>query len=312
MKLLAVDGNNLLMRALHATRRSGMSAHGVPTGPLHVFVNTLAKHIREEEPTHIGIAWDGGGQGLRAGIDEGYKANRAAAPDLDHELKESSFALAREFCDLAGIHQQEYPGEGVEADDIIGAWWRYWTYETWGHMVILSSDKDLLQFVEGPRAEQIRLSSADTPTDRWNEARVLEHYGVPPRTIPELLAIAGDVSDNIIGVRGIGPKKAAKALQADGLDFGKCIRRWPDDAERLRQNLRLTDLRSKWPHVIRVVAPRPPVETTLTTPQTSRWQALAAFLDRYELKGVKDRLEAGTLWSGTPVKPTVGRRLKFH
>lgn len=323
MKLLAVDGNNLLMRALHATKRAAMTAHGVPTGPLLAFVNSLAKHIREENPTHIGVAWDGGGRGVRLGIDDQYKANRVAAPDNEHELKESSFVLAREFCRLAGIFQVGYAEGGVEADDIIADWWRDWIRHEYPNvrfpvdpqtgMVILSSDKDLLQLVDRAGVEQVRLSSANAPTDRWDSVRVAEHYGVPAHAVPAILAIAGDTSDNIIGVRNIGPKKAAKALQAAGLDTKRCIQEnWPDEAQRLRENYRLTDLRSSWPHVQERPA-RPP-EAHLTGSGDPRfnalWDKLIAFLDLYELQSVKTRLVARTLWANDSERSPVGRPLR--
>lgn len=312
-KVLAADGNNLLMRALFATKRAAMMAHGVPTGPLLVFVNSLAKHVREEQPTRLAVAWDGGGDGERHQLDGDYKANRREAPDAEHELKQSSFALAREFCRHAGIHQVGYPDQGIEADDIIAAWWRGWIWEeSRGEMVILSSDKDFLQLVDCGDVEQIRLSSAGTPTDRWDSGRVQEHYGVPAKAIPAILAIAGDNSDNVVGIHGIGPKKAAKALRAAGLDFERCIQdNWPQDVARLRTNYQLVDLRGGWRHP---TAPRPsiPPEMRLVGPSHHAWPSLKQFLDQYELNTIRDRLEADTLWVGPPAPSAVGRPLKLR
>jgi 5'-3' exonuclease len=316
VKLLAVDGNNLLMRALHATKRASLTAHGVPTGPLLAFVNSLAKHIREEEPTHVGVAWDGAGRGIRREIDDDYKATRRAAPDAEHELKESSFALAREFCELAGIFQVGYGEGGVEADDIIADWWRDWIVEyARGSFVILSSDKDLLQLVDRATVEQIRLSSASAPTDRWDAARVREHYGVPVRLLPAILAIAGDSSDNIVGVHGIGPKKAAKALTECGFNFERCIaERWPDEQEQLAANYQLTNLRDSWPHVQK--RPEQPPQAMLTgrgDPRfDARWPRLIAFLDQYDLVSVKTNLVARKLWSQDSSRSPVGRPLRLQ
>lgn len=316
MKLLAVDGNNLLMRALHATKRAGLTAHGVPTGPLLAFVNSLAKHIREEDPTHVGVAWDGGGRGMRHEADGEYKANRLASPDDEHELRESSFALAKEFCVLTGIHQAS--AHGVEADDIIGAWWCSWVTQRMitrdlAEFVILSSDKDLLQLVDRPGVEQVRLSSANTPTDRWDARRVAEHYGVPPSAVPALLAIAGDSSDNIKGVYGIGPKKAAKALREHDLDFEKTIiTKWPDEVEHLRTNFQLTNLRGEWSHG--ASSPALPPETSITgtgDPRfDDRYEPLIEFLDRYELDSVKTKLLVRQLWTERGPERGLGRPLR--
>lgn len=311
MKLLAVDGNNLLMRALHATKRSAMTAHGVPTGPLLVFVNSLAKHLREEGPTHLGVAWDGAGAGYRHLLDPEYKANRREAPDAEHELKQSSFALAREFCRLAGIHQLGY--DGVEADDIIAAWWLDWVRIRGREMVILSSDKDLLQLVDRPEVTQVRLSSADAETDRWTAERVQGYFGVPSRTVPALLAIAGDSSDNVKGVRGIGPKKGAKALRDAELDFERCVlTNWPEQANQLNRNYRLVDLRGGWrsPEHAR---PEAPPETTSPALSEAARADLVRFLEQYEMTSVLTRMREGGSWFdtlfSTRPSPMVGRPL---
>jgi DNA polymerase-1 len=315
VKALLVDGNNLLMRALFATKKSGMTAHGVPTGPLHVFVTSLSRHVREERPTHLAVAWDSAGRGMRGEIDGGYKANRLPAPTDELELKESAFALTKEFCSLAGVFQTGYAEGGVEADDIIGAWWRQWVSDPvmtvhQGTMVILSSDKDLLQLVDRPGVAQVRLSSANTPTDRWNAVTVEGHYGVPAHAVPALLAIAGDTADNIIGVKGIGPKKAAKALQDHGLDFEATIAaRWPEEAQHLRENYRLTNLRTAWPHE-RVPPPGPVPEMSLTAPEDALWAPLVKFLAQYELDGIRQRLKAAELWSDDEPPRRLGGSLK--
>jgi DNA polymerase-1 len=323
VKLLAVDGNNLLMRALHATKRAGMTAHGVQTGPLHVFATGLSRHIREECPTHIAVAWDSPGRGIRGEIDGQYKANRLPMPDEEHELRDSSFALAKEFCTHAGIYQTEYPTTGVEADDIIASWWRDWLdlpprdpSTLNNSMVILSSDKDLLQLVDRIGIEQVRLSSANAPTDRWNAAKVQDHFGVPARTVPAILAIAGDTSDNVIGVRNVGPKRAAKALNDCGLDFERTIaERWPDDVDRLRANYRLTDLRSRWQHASVPSPALPPGAALVGTGDPrfdQRWSPFLRFLDAYDLASIKTKLVARLLWTAQPPGRQVGRPLRPH
>ena len=79
-RVMLVDGNNLLIRAIKATERSDMSANGVNTAPLVVFANTLTHHVREEKPDKIVVAWDSpGGSDYRLALDHEYKEYRAFA-----------------------------------------------------------------------------------------------------------------------------------------------------------------------------------------------------------------------------------------
>lgn len=288
MTTLLVDGNNLLMRAVFATQRSSMSADGVATGPLVVFVNTLTKHIREERPSRVAIAWDGGKSAQRTQLDPGYKGNRTSAPDED--VKKRSFALVKEFLALADIYQAEIAG--YEADDLISSWW-YSALD--GPLVILSSDKDFLQLLGqnpcGQTVEQVRLSSADTPTDRWNLQRMLDDVGYGPVDWASVTALTGDKSDNVIGVPGIGPKKAVKLLTAHGWNLRDAAASLPEHRDQILLNLQLVSLRNPTLRLGSVPPFRPSRRGAMLYDQ------LLAFLDRYQLASVRDRLESSLLWN---------------
>lgn len=299
-RYLLIDGNNMLMRAVHASQRNGVvmsTEDGVNTAALVIFINLLSRHIREESPTHLVVCWDGGRSAFRTGLYPDYKAHR---PDRAETADERGpFAQAKEFCTLAGMHHVERPG--WEADDLIAAYWQN-TRRTdpGGRIVILSGDKDLLQLLDD-HTYQVRPATPPAGTDRWDAWRVGEHYEVPPKHLSKAMAMIGDTGDNVPGVRGIGPKKAAKALAAGGWTLEGALHHLKrgDDLADARLWHALVDLRDMryakhGLHVTEVPTFTPTsFGGVLTTP-------LLQYLDRYALEGVKARLAAQTLWRDEP------------
>ena len=296
MTTLLVDANNCAMRAIHAMARSGLSTdQGVITGPLLAFVNTISKHIKEEKPDKIAVCWDGGRSSHRLALDGDYKAHRLSMDPEQEEAKNSTFALAKAFCSTAGLFHVERVG--VEADDLIA---QYVLDRAYGEdVVILSSDKDFLMLLDdrviGGSVEQVRLSSAGTPTDRWTATRVREEMGCDPDDLANAMALAGDVSDNVIGVPRFGMKTAIKALAKVGWELGRVLDEDPrvtEHIERVRLNLRLVDLRQGMAG-LRLPA-LPPFDPT--TPAGVLYPALLSFITTYQLKSVQSRLYENTLW----------------
>lgn len=292
MTLLLVDGNNLLMRSIHAMGRSGLtSSDGVPTGPLLGFINTLSKHVVEEKPDRLVVCWDGGRSEYRVALDPEYKAHRLAMEPDAEEHKRGSFALAKEFCTLAGIHHVERTG--VEADDVIAYYWR--RAEPGDKVVILSSDKDFLQLVREDRVEQVRLSSAGTPTDRWTWERVVTEMGCAPEDLASAMALAGDTSDNVPGVPRFGMKTAVKTLAAQNWSLGDLVRDHPrvaPYAERVEKNLALVDLTRQ---LAGLELPALPLFDP-TRPGKAMFPHLVTFLRRYQMNTVLVRISESSMW----------------
>ena len=292
MSVLLVDANNVAMRSLHAMARSGLSADGVATGPLLAFVNAVSKHIREEQPDRVAVCWDGGRSDYRVDLDEGYKAHRLSMDPEQEDIKGSVFALAKEFCSVAGLFHIERPG--VEADDLIAQYWHEHRPLD-EKVVILSSDKDFLQLLVPGQVEQVRLSSSGTPTDRWTAERVQQEMGCRPRDIPLAMALAGDVSDNVIGVPRFGMKTAIKTLGKYDWDLECALEQDPrlvEHAERARLNLKLVNLRDGFSGA---TLPALPLFHP-TAPGGVLWPLLLSFLSKYQMKSVQTRLYEGTLW----------------
>ncbi|MDQ1041425.1 5'-3' exonuclease [Streptomyces sp. V3I8] len=289
---LLVDGNNLLYRAVEATRRSAMNApDGTSTSALVVFTSTLSRYIREEKPYRVMICWDAG-YGWRTRLHPGYKAAR---PQHTDDYRSTSRDLVTGFLQRCRIPQARV--DGFEADDLIAAYWRALD----APITILSNDKDMLQMVgpnpAGQPCEQIRISSADTPTDRWDEAKVIEHFGCTPAQLPIAMSLAGDPGDGVPGVSGIGMKTAVKHLAKADWDLsaithpGIAAARDSGEIEVYRQ---LVDLRdTPTPVVLPLsVAPFIPV----TPGPDDAWRDLYGFLSRYGMTRTINRLASGELW----------------
>ncbi|MFE0490185.1 5'-3' exonuclease [Streptomyces griseoaurantiacus] len=292
---LLIDGNNILIRAVEATRRSAMhSDDGTDTSALVVFVKTLSRYIRQYQPYRVSVLWDQTSTDVpnwRNRLYPPYKANRPTAPD---DYRRDSRFLAREFLDRAGIHQHAILG--MEADDLIGAYWRRET----GPLAILSNDKDLLQLVGetplGGDCHQVRVSSSDTPTDVWHHEDVEARYGCYPKNLPWVLALAGDASDNIPGVPKIGPKFAVKHMGAAGWDIHKVehpgIRAHIEEAHLFYQ---LVNLRNPWENSSSDLPTIPLFRPTSPGPDDA-WLKLWTFLESFQLRQFQRQLLAGELW----------------
>lgn len=288
---LLIDGNNILIRAVEATRRSAMhSDDGTDTSALVVFIKTISRYIREEKPYRVMVLWDSGPD-WRKQIYPKYKANR---PQVTDEYRSVTRRLVRQFLSLARVPWTYLPG--FEADDLIAAHWRY-AHEP---VVILSSDKDMLQLVgetpTGHPCTQIRISSYNTPTDRWDEDKVIERYGCTPAQRPLVMSLTGDASDGIPGVKGIGDVYALKHLTAAGWDLGAVEHPAIIEAREkgeIAVYRQLVDLRDV-PYEMIPTGPGPFMP--VTPGPDAAWQALWAFLNRYQLREIERQLMAGELW----------------
>ncbi|MBW2147014.1 MAG: DNA polymerase I [Deltaproteobacteria bacterium] len=204
--LFLIDGSSYFYRAFHAIRGLSRSSDGMPTNAIYGFVRMLMKVIREGKPTHVAIAWDARGPTFRHDIFSDYKANR---PEMPEELQ-VQIPYIRKIVESLCIPSLELPG--WEADDIIGTMTRKAEQENMD-VVIVSGDKDLMQLV-GPHV--IMWDTMPQKDIRYDAEGVKRRFGVPPHQVTEVMALAGDKSDNISGVPGIGEKKAGDLIQKFG------------------------------------------------------------------------------------------------
>ncbi len=201
--LYLIDGSSYIYRAFYAVRHLSTS-RGTPTNAVYGFVGMLNRVLREKEPNYMVIALDAPGPTFRHDISPDYKANRPKMPeDLAVQIP-----FIKRLITAHGIPSLEHPG--YEADDIIGTL-AAWAGERGAEVVMISGDKDLLQLV----TPEVRMW--DTMKDEiYGPAEVEERFGVPASQLVEVMGLAGDSSDNIPGVPGIGPKTAQRLIKEFG------------------------------------------------------------------------------------------------
>ena len=209
--LFLVDGSAYIFRAYHALPPLTRKSDGLPVGAVSGFCNMLWKLLKQARdtdvgvtPTHFAVIFDYSSKTFRNDLYDEYKANRSAPP----EDLVPQFGLIRQATRAFGLPCIEM--EGYEADDIIATYARL-AAEAGGDATIISSDKDLMQLVNG------RVSMYDPMKDRQiGVPEVIEKWGVGPEKMIDLQALTGDSVDNIPGVPGIGPKTAAQLLDEYG------------------------------------------------------------------------------------------------
>ena len=203
--LFLLDGMALAYRSHFAFISSNLkNSEGIPTGPILGFANTLEKMLEEEKPTHIAVAWDTKVPTFRHEMDEEYKANRPPQPE---ELK-IGIPLIKEMLEGYGIANIEK--DGYEADDVIGTIADRANEED-VDVFLVTPDKDFMQLIH----DHIKMYKPDNQNGGFNiidREGVKEYFGVYPEKVVDVLAILGDTSDNIPGVRGIGKKGAPKLI----------------------------------------------------------------------------------------------------
>jgi DNA polymerase I len=199
-----VDGSSYIFRAYHALPPLNRKSDGLQVNAVLGFCNMLWKLLRDmppdNRPTHLAIIFDKSEITFRNKLYPDYKAHRPPAPD---DLI-PQFSLIREAVrafDLPCLEQG-----GFEADDLIATYVRE-ACERGATATIVSSDKDLMQLVTDC------VTMYDTMKDRRiGIAEVIEKFGVPPEKVVEVQALAGDSTDNVPGVPGIGVKTAAQLI----------------------------------------------------------------------------------------------------
>src|SRR5882757_5021397 len=199
-----VDGSGYIFRAYHALPPLSRKSDGLQVNAVLGFCNMLWKLLRDmppdNRPTHLAIVFDKSEITFRNKLYPDYKAHRPPAPD---DLI-PQFALIREAVrafDLPCLEQA-----GFEADDLIATYARL-AGERGATTTIVSSDKDLMQLVTD------KVVMYDTMKDRRiGIPEVIEKFGVPPDKVVEVQALAGDSTDNVPGVPGIGIKTAAQLI----------------------------------------------------------------------------------------------------
>jgi DNA polymerase-1 len=207
MRVYLIDGYSLLYRAFYALPQSIATTSGLPTNALYGFTSMVLKLLGEDEEVGIGVVWDAGKPAFRTDIFPEYKAQRTSMPE---ELKAQLDHLDEI---LEAMNIPAIRAEGFEADDVLATLSK--RVPEGVELMILTGDQDAMQLVNG-NVKVLRTTRGVSETKTYGRQEVIEEYGVAPEQIPDYKALVGDPSDNIPGVKGIGPKGAANLLKEFG------------------------------------------------------------------------------------------------
>ncbi|HEX4708901.1 DNA polymerase I [Phenylobacterium sp.] len=302
VRLYLVDGSGFIFRAFHALPPLTRKSDGLPVGAIAGFCNMLWKLLvdmkaSEEAPTHLAVVFDHSEQTFRNKLYDQYKAHRPPPP----EDLVPQFPLVREATKAFGVPCIELPG--YEADDLIAAY-ACKVRDIGGEVVIVSSDKDLMQLV-GPQ-----VSMLDTMKNLRIEAeQVFEKFGVTPDKVVDVQALCGDSVDNVPGAPGIGIKTASALIteygdldtllaRAGEIKQDKRRQTLIDFADQIRLSRQLVQLDCDTP------LPSPVDELAVEEPDA---EILAAFLERMEFRTLARRVaeaRGGEAPAATPTPAT--------
>jgi DNA polymerase-1 len=204
-RLLLVDGHSMAYRAFFALPVENFSTStGQVTNAVYGFTSMLINALRDEQPTHVAVAFDVSRETFRTEVYADYKANRGSSPS---EFS-GQVGLIKEV--LAALRIPVLEKEGYEADDVIATLTREATGADF-EVVVSTGDRDALQLVSDDVTVLYPVRGV-SELIRMTPEVVEERYGVPPRLYPDVAALVGESSDNLPGVPGVGAKTAAKWL----------------------------------------------------------------------------------------------------
>ncbi len=261
--LYLIDISSYFYRAFHALPPLSNSG-GVPTNATYGVTTMLLKVLRERQPQHLALVFDAKGPTFRHELYKEYKAHRPPMP----AALVSQLPYIRKIIDALNLPSLVY--EGYEADDLIGTLVRR-ALEQGYEVEIISGDKDLLPLV----ADGVDMWDPMKEV-RYNPAAIREKYGLEPDELIEVRALAGDASDNIPGVPGIGEKTALKLIgrfhslenllaHIDDIKEKAVKARLQEHAELARLSRQLTELETQVPLDVdlETLHPGPPDRDTL-------------------------------------------------
>ncbi|WP_240677796.1 DNA polymerase I [Actinacidiphila soli] len=288
-RLLLLDGHSLAYRAFYALPVENFNtATGQPTNAIYGFTSMLANTLRDEEPTHLAVAFDVSRKTWRFDEFPEYKATRSKTPD---EFR-SQVELIGELLDSMSV--KRFAVDGFEADDVIAT--LATKAETLGYEVlIVTGDRDAFQLVSD-HVTVLYPTKGVSELTRFTPAKVEEKYGLTPQQYPDFAALRGDPSDNLPGIPGVGEKTATKWIKEFG-SFAELVERADEvkgkAGENLRAHLESVKLNRRLTEMVRdVVLPCGPEELVR---QPYDRPALNVVLDALEFRhaNFRERLYAG-------------------
>ncbi len=208
-RLLVIDGHSMAFRAFYALPAENFSTDtGQHTNAVYGFTSMLINLIKNEEPTHIAVAFDLDTPTFRTEEYSEYKGGRNKTPEEFHGQVDLIIKV------MEAMNIPTITLDGYEADDILATLAEQAAGRNWDVMVV-SGDRDAFQLVND-RVTVFYPKKGVSDLPRMDAAAVVEKYLVPPDKYSDLAALVGESADNLPGVPGVGPKTAAKWIKAYG------------------------------------------------------------------------------------------------
>ncbi|MFZ5597769.1 MAG: DNA polymerase I [Bacillota bacterium] len=275
---LVIDGNSLAHRAFHAIPLLSAS-DGTVTNAVYGFTGMLLKILADIRPQMVAVCFDKGKITFRHDEYSTYKGTRRATPD---ELR-PQFPLLKEL--IAAMNIRTLEMDGYEADDLIGTLTNMAEKQKI-HSLVVTGDRDALQLVS-PFTTVLLTKKGISELEEYNEGKVWERYGLTPPQLIDLKGLAGDASDNIPGVPGIGEKTGAKLISRFG-DLESLLENTDRVNPRLASKLREYDNQARLSKRLATIERNVPTDIG---PEQCRW----AGPDYDKLLPLMSRLEFHTL-----------------
>ena len=280
--LILIDGSGYIFRAYYALPPM-TNPEGIPINAVYGFMNMMVKLVDDFKPKNIAVAFDFARETFRNEIYPDYKSNRTTPPeDLIPQ-----FSLIKKATEVLGLPILEL--EGYEADDLIA------TFQAIAHkenrkVVIVSSDKDLMQLVDNNTV------MLDPMKQTWiDEEKVLEKFGVKPNRVIDVQSLAGDTSDNVPGVPGIGLKIAAELINRFGSLDEVFLRTGEIKQNKRRENLDIYKDQALISKKLVTLKKDVPIKKSISNLDFNldfSSSALMSFIKHHNFKRLLDRLES--------------------
>lgn len=208
--LMLVDGHSLAFRAFYALPLDNfVTPEGQHTNAIHGFLSMLLSLLKKEQPSHLAIAFDISRYSFRTKIYPDYKATRGETPpEFVGQVPLLQEALGA--MNIPTLQKEDY-----EADDII-ATLAHQGSEAGFRVLVVSGDRDTFQLIDDNTTVLYPSSRGVSELKRYDADAVMERYGIPPERYPDVAALVGETSDNLIGVDKVGEKTAVKWLTQYG------------------------------------------------------------------------------------------------
>jgi len=285
-RLLLIDGHSMAYRAFYALPVDNFkTSAGQPTNAIYGFASMLINLIKEEQPTHLAVAFDVSRKTFRTEKFPEYKANRSSTPD---EFR-SQMSHLNEMIESFGIKHFEI--EGYEADDIISSLAKKAQLENF-QVLICTGDRDSFQLVN-ENVTVLYPKKGVTEMSRMTPNAVFEKYGLTPTQYPDFAALRGDPSDNLPSIPGVGEKTATKWISDYG-SLEKLIENAGEIAgkvgQSLRENLSTVRLNRELTHLL------DDLEMNVNVSDLN-WigfdsNRMGSFFDKMEIRVLKERLKS--------------------